>query len=59
MSTHSPLSSALKRLSAESARYVLNARFTASKRACAPARRTSAEAGSGPASFTVHALPMV
>src|SRR5690349_14157935 len=59
MTTHSPLSSPLKRLSAESGRYVLSARFTASNFACAPARSASGEAGSGPANLIVHALPMV
>src|SRR5919108_1287501 len=57
--THSPRSSALNRDSAESARQVLNARLTASKRAWMPSRSDLAEAGSAPAIFTVQALPMV
>jgi hypothetical protein len=58
-STQAPLESRLKLLRAESSRQVLSVWFTASKRACRPTCNCSGETGNSPASFTVHALPMV
>src|SRR4051812_48903393 len=59
MSTHSPSSCALKRLSAESGRHVLSARFTASNRAWIPSRSADSSAGATPTTLAVHALPIV
>src|SRR5262245_35359947 len=62
MSSHSPLSFSLKRLSAESGRQVLSAWLTASNAACAPACSAGTElAGTSlpRPSRTVQALPMV